>query len=274
MNKEMFFGSVKKIVDLFGEFVKFENIYTGIFAQYYNMLPVDEKELKEYLDTAFDCGKDILELCCGNGRLSIEFAKNGFFVDGVDCSEDMLSLFKNKVNSLPKSIAKRIKIINMDIFNIDLIDKKYDFVYLPATTICILLEDRKKVIKLFDDISDILKPNGRFCFDIRLYDKLIDKKETATFIDTLLLENKRTLVIFQERFDIKFKRAVANFYLQTVSNNNEVEQWASFTNKKMVSKSEIEDLINQSKLVIDTKKVIKEGTDDVMVFTLRKEAAC
>ena len=44
--------------------------------------------------------------------------------------------------------------------------------------------------------------------------------------------------------------------------------------KKMVSKSEIEDLINQSKLVIDTKKVIKEGTDDVMVFTLRKEAAC
>ena len=49
MNKEMFFGSVKKIVDLFGEFVKFENIYTGIFAQYYNMLPVDEKELKEYL---------------------------------------------------------------------------------------------------------------------------------------------------------------------------------------------------------------------------------
>ena len=61
----------------------------------------------------------------------------------------------------------------MDIFNIDLIDKKYDFVYLPATTICILLEDRKKVIKLFDDISDILKPNGRFCFDIRLYDKFV-----------------------------------------------------------------------------------------------------
>lgn len=41
----------------------------------------------------------VLEVCCGTGRIAIPMAKSGLHVSGIDCSAEMLSLFKQKHSS-------------------------------------------------------------------------------------------------------------------------------------------------------------------------------
>ena len=72
------------------------------FAKYYDSLmsDVDYKKRAEYLLGLF-CrfGKKpalLLDLACGTGNISAEFAKSGISVIGVDASEEMLSVAQNK----------------------------------------------------------------------------------------------------------------------------------------------------------------------------------
>ena len=91
MSGGLFFGTVGKIVSFYGAPVRCSDIYSGAFAAYYDTLPASEDEIEAYTKEAFSCGRDVLELCCGNGRLTAEFAARGFYVDGVDLSADMLA---------------------------------------------------------------------------------------------------------------------------------------------------------------------------------------
>ena len=93
---EDFFGTVKDIIRLYGERVALMDIYEGIFAAYYDTLPADPEEIGIYQREAYDCGRTVLELCCGNGRITTAFAEKGFQVDGVDLSADMLELLEQK----------------------------------------------------------------------------------------------------------------------------------------------------------------------------------
>ena len=65
-----------------------------------------------YLKYAKKQNGKILELGCGTGRVSIELAKNGYFVTGLDLSESMLEIYKNKLNNLSKNIIEKINLIN------------------------------------------------------------------------------------------------------------------------------------------------------------------
>lgn len=72
------------------------------FASVYDELTVnvDYKERATYIMKILDCYgiKDglLLDLACGTGSLSLEFAKNGFDVIGTDASFDMLNEAQNK----------------------------------------------------------------------------------------------------------------------------------------------------------------------------------
>lgn len=40
--------------------------------------------------------KEILELACGTGKLSVQFARDGYAVTGLDLSEEMLTIAYNR----------------------------------------------------------------------------------------------------------------------------------------------------------------------------------
>ena len=116
MSGGLFFGTVGKIVSFYGAPVRCSDIYSGAFAAYYDTLPASEDEIEAYTKEAFSCGRDVLELCCGNGRLTAEFAARGFYVDGVDLSADMLARLEKRKSRLsplggekdPDKAGKRI----------------------------------------------------------------------------------------------------------------------------------------------------------------------
>ena len=68
-----------------------------------------------YLKYAKNQNGKILELGCGTGRVSIELAKAGYFVTGLDLSETMLGIYKEKLKILPKNIQENIELINGNI---------------------------------------------------------------------------------------------------------------------------------------------------------------
>lgn len=84
------------------------------------------------------CGKngdkgDILELGCGTGRVALALAKDGFQVAGLDLSQQMLDIFRDK---LAKEAAKqpaltnRIEIIHGNMADFD-IGRKFSLITAP-----------------------------------------------------------------------------------------------------------------------------------------------
>jgi SAM-dependent methyltransferase len=126
-----------------------------------------------YMEYAEKQNGYILELGCGTGRVSIELAKNGFNVTGLDLSEQMLSVFKNKINSLPENIQKSINLIheNMADFRIN---KKYSLIIAPFRAFQTLTKD-KDINKSLECIKEHLDINGIFIINVFRPSKILDE---------------------------------------------------------------------------------------------------
>lgn len=84
-----------------------------------------------YIEYAKRIGaKNVLDLCCGTGRVAIELAKSGFNVTALDLSSAMLEVFKGKLDGLAPDIKKNVSIVhgNATSFNLN---QKFDFIIIP-----------------------------------------------------------------------------------------------------------------------------------------------
>jgi 2-polyprenyl-3-methyl-5-hydroxy-6-metoxy-1,4-benzoquinol methylase len=102
---------------------------------------------------------NILDVGCGTGRHSIELSKRGYRVTGLDLSEAMLA--KARKTALQYNLT------------IDFVHKDArDFVHPSAFDLCIMLcegafplmETDEMNYRIIQNISDSLKPNGKFIF--------------------------------------------------------------------------------------------------------------
>ena len=105
-------------------------------------------------------GPILLDLACGTGSLSVEFARLGYDVIGVDNSADMLSVALEKKYEAEQDIL----FLCQDMTELDL----YGTV---DTTVCALdsinhVTDPKAVRKIFQNVSLFTVPGGLFLFDV------------------------------------------------------------------------------------------------------------
>lgn len=270
MSGGLFFGTVGKIVSFYGAPVRCSDIYSGAFAAYYDTLPASEDEIEAYTKEAFSCGRDVLELCCGNGRLTAEFAARGFYVDGVDLSADMLARLEKRKSRLSPSAARRIRIKQENVLDLDE-TKTYDFILLPATTICLFSDDEYQTVRLLEKVSRLLKPEGRFMFDMRVYPDGNGTEFSPVQVDTMTLDGEKAMVILQEQLDYRSGYAVGNFYLQKTDGGGRMEQWAAATRKKIVPEQEMERRIGQSGLQILDKTRARIWDSSVVYYCLGKQ---
>lgn len=145
--------------------------YSG-FAQIYDdyMHPEDYQRwfegvqglIKEYSRPT----KQILELACGSGNISILLAKDGYDVIGLDLSEEMLMVAKDK------ALEERVKIgfFQQDMTEYEL-NQKFDTVLCICDGMNYVLED-DSMEGLFARVHASLKEEGTFIFDISSYYKL------------------------------------------------------------------------------------------------------
>jgi ubiquinone/menaquinone biosynthesis C-methylase UbiE len=101
----------------------------------------------------------VLDLACGTGRLTIPFAQNGFWVIGLDASQSMLDLARQKTSDLP------IQWVQGDVRAFHF-DQKFDLIVMAGNAFQALLtkEDQLQMLKC---VKEHLKPEGTFAFNTR-----------------------------------------------------------------------------------------------------------
>lgn len=102
----------------------------------------------------------ILDLACGYGRHSLEFARRGYSVVGADITED----YVKDANKEAKAQGLDAEFILSDIRDVNF-ENEFDLVLNMADGAVGYLENDEENLKIFDVISKALKPGGKHFVD-------------------------------------------------------------------------------------------------------------
>jgi SAM-dependent methyltransferase len=77
--------------------------YYGMMAEFWDLFRGDTSTWDDrffFLDVVKKYGQPVLDVGCGTGRILLDFMQQGFDIDGVDNSPDMLALLHQKAEKL------------------------------------------------------------------------------------------------------------------------------------------------------------------------------
>lgn len=139
----------------------------SILAKYYDAAYSHLKELIDipfYLEYAEKYGGPVLEVGCGTGRILLEIAKRGIKIDGLDASEHMLAILKQKIAEQSSDLYNKISLFHEDMRYFSL-QKKYNMITMPFRGFQHLhtIEDQLMALR---QIKLHLNNNGVFVFDV------------------------------------------------------------------------------------------------------------
>lgn len=175
------------------------------FAYVYDKLinDVDYKEWADYYFKIFQryglSPKLGLDLGCGTGNLTVELSNRGVEMTGVDISEDMLMVAREK------SEGKDILYLNQDMTEFELYGT-VDFIV--SSLDCInYITDKRDLLKVMKLANNYLEPGGLFIFDINTRYKI----ENVIGDNTFILEDDDCFCSWQNEYDKR--RKLSDFYL-------------------------------------------------------------
>lgn len=105
----------------------------------------------------------VLELGCGDGRVSLPLAESGVTVTGIDAHPGMLSAAESDRARVPIAVRQRLQYVRADISNFSL-DTRFDRIIAPYTTLYALSPDERA--QCLRHVAEHLTPDGRFVFDV------------------------------------------------------------------------------------------------------------
>ena len=107
---------------------------------------------------------DILDLGCGTGRMTVELAKRGYEMIGVDRSPEMLDCARTAAEKAGKDVASRILLLEQEMTGFEL------YGTVDAVVSCLdsvnHLTDRADLSRCFSLVHNYLNPDGLFLFDV------------------------------------------------------------------------------------------------------------
>lgn len=157
-------------------------------AEFYDLdfKGISYDDIEFYLGLVKPHYNEILELCCGTGRISIPFAKNGISVSALDFSKEMLSIFKTKLTHLDKEVSNRITLIESDMATF-ILNREFKCILIPFHSFQ-SLTDTFQISQTLEKINRHLANDGLFILNI--FKPLVDMKaiegvcETKTITDS------------------------------------------------------------------------------------------
>lgn len=144
-------------------------------AKYYDYDNRDNliADIPFYLEYAQKTGDEILELGCGTGRVSTPLAEAGFSVTGIDLSNSMLDVFKEKLENVSGEVKSRIKYVNGDMSNF-YFDLKYDLIIAPFRAFQALTKEGD-INNCLTCVREHLSENGLFIINVFRAYKVLDE---------------------------------------------------------------------------------------------------
>ncbi|NBK97788.1 MAG: class I SAM-dependent methyltransferase [Erysipelotrichia bacterium] len=143
----------------------------NILAKYYDGLVKDEAATMDWVQLIEKHikKKELLELACGSGEITLKLAADGYHIDASDLSSAMIEEAKKKPH------AKQVHFFVMDMLEYH-VDKTYDGILCLCDSINYLLLEHD-LATLFKNVYDSLNEDGVFIFDTHSLDRLIEFEE-------------------------------------------------------------------------------------------------
>ena len=148
------------------------NYYGSLCTEMYEILHKEapQEELEFYLSYA-EKEMSILEPLCGSGRFFVPFLKRGFYIKGIDNSQEMLEKLLKKAPAAP--------IVQSDIEDYPT-EECFDYIFISSGSVS-LFTDRQSCISILSKMKALLKKDGKF-FD-RPINEFGIKENEAIFVD-------------------------------------------------------------------------------------------
>lgn len=108
----------------------------------------------------------VLELGAGTGRITLPLLEDGHRVVALDRKKEMLARLRDKLDD---TRADRVQIETGDICALPFDDASMHMVIAPFNVL-MHLYTWDRLLACFQEVSRVLRPGGRFCFDVLLPD--------------------------------------------------------------------------------------------------------
>ena len=241
-------------------------MYNRFAEGYYNIMKdTIQKDYCDYLLKLFEkyniSPEIILDLGCGTGDITYLLAEKGYDMIGVDISEDMLNIAREK-NS-----HKKILYLNQDMREFELYGT-VDVIYssLDCFNYITNKNDLKKVVKL---CKNYLNPNGLLIFDINtLY-----KYENILNGNTFTYDTGNEYLVWQNEYDKKSK--LCYFFLDMFYKKDDLyERFYEEQVQRAYSLTELKDILTSGGFkvldILDGFKMKKAKENSEKVFFVCK----
>ncbi len=186
-----------------------EGIY-GALAPFYDKLQndVDYSLWADFFERAFSLHfdgevKDILDLGCGTGSMTLELCRRGYDMIGVDISPEMLTLARQSGED--EGLSQRLLWLCQDMREFEL------YGTVEATVSCLdclnHLTSAKDLEKCLSLVHNYLVPNGIFIFDVNSKYKF----ENIYADNSFVLEDDGVMCVWQNFYNEKTH--LCDFYI-------------------------------------------------------------
>ncbi len=189
--------------------------YTSL-APVYDLLngDVDYKGWADFIERQFSLFStnnpvSLLDLACGTGSMTVELARRGYDMTGIDLSEDMLSVARKKCDD--EHFRHSVLLLRQDMTDFEL------YGTVDAVVCCLdglnYLTKTEMLRKTFRHVHNYLNPAGLFLFDMNAPAKFENVYGTNAYI----LEEEGVFCAWQNIYDKKSK--LCDFYLSIFTKN-------------------------------------------------------
>lgn len=150
------------------------DFYSRIADAYDELFPLNERQLL-FVELALKgqfANKTVLDMGCGTGSLSIVMARRSAKVRAFDLDAEMIAKAEEK---RPQALDLQFLVGDISEVASTYPKRTFDAVLCLGNTLA-HMDDQQSVLKLFWDVSLLLKPGGKFIFQIVNYDQILKHK--------------------------------------------------------------------------------------------------
>jgi len=120
------------------------------------------EDVEFYVEIASESGGPIVELAVGTGRIAVPLAQAGLHVIGVDLSEGMLAVARERARAC--GVAELVDLRHGDLCEPP-VTERVPIVICPFRSLLHLADEREK-LRALRAARELLEPGGRFVFDV------------------------------------------------------------------------------------------------------------
>ncbi|MBU0591772.1 class I SAM-dependent methyltransferase [Candidatus Micrarchaeota archaeon] len=169
-------------------------------AEYYDLIYDDDTDLAFYVNEAQNTRGSILEIACGTGRILLTLQQLGLDITGLDMSEPMLRVLKNKAEALGLVPS----VIKADMCNFN-IDKQFKLIILPYRSF-LHLNNEQKCVALQNFFRQLDKGGRLIIHSYNASDdecQMLDRFHLFDFDDRITVDNQKYHIEWHLKYEPK-----------------------------------------------------------------------